>query len=94
MPRVVKRTVVLAVLWAAALGVLMLPACTAFEPVAEHVARAIDRYCAEPYSARLLLRESVNAQLAGHRVRVECAGDPEAPPSAQSAAPPLVPDQV
>jgi len=71
----VKRTAIAAVLWVLAI-VVMMSACQAFEPVAEHVVRAVDRYCAEPYTTRLLMRETVNARLGGHRIMVHCAGDP------------------
>lgn len=51
--------------------------CSLVAPVTERVAQAVDRYCEEPRSARLVYRETINAQLAahGHSVAVTCAGD-------------------
>lgn len=48
-------------------------------PIAERVAPVIAEYCArEPYPARQFYRQMINAELAteGHRVSVDCAGDP------------------
>lgn len=59
---------------------IALGGCTLFgEPIAEKVADVVDRYCEEPYSQRLVYRETVNAELAGegHSIDVTCNGDPE-----------------
>lgn len=63
----------------AAATALLISGCSVFgEPVAEKVAEAVDRYCEEPFNARQVVRETVNAQLQeqGHEVSVTCAGDP------------------
>lgn len=49
-------------------------------PVAEKLAGLVTTYCEnEPYSARSVYRNSVNAVLepSGHSVEVTCSGDPE-----------------
>lgn len=62
---------------AAVLAVVV--ACAQLAPVRERVVAGVKAYCAEPYASRLLLRESVNASLAGAgaSVTVRCAGDPQ-----------------
>jgi len=49
------------------------------QPIAERVADVIDTYCEEPFSARQVYAETVNAELAvdGHSIDVDCSGDPE-----------------
>lgn len=49
------------------------------EPIAGEVANVITEYCErEPYQARTLYRDTINAELAGdgHDITVTCAGDP------------------
>lgn len=48
------------------------------QPIAEEVAKVIDDYCQEPFSARQVYRDTVNRELAanGHSISVTCAGDP------------------
>lgn len=52
----------------------MLCGCTT---VAPKVAKAVNRYCQEPFETRMLLRASVNQMTAPNSVAVKCAGDPE-----------------
>lgn len=57
-----------------------LAGCTIFsKPVTKVVVKAVDKYCQEPYSARLAYYEVINTRLAlhGQHVSVMCAGDPE-----------------
>jgi hypothetical protein len=76
-PASLKLLAVLAILWAIALS---LRGCTLLgAPVAEKVAEAVNRYRAEPYQSRLLLRETVNAQTGSNRISVYCEGDPNSP---------------
>lgn len=59
------------------LSLFMSTGCTTLSTqVGPRVAKAVNRYCQEPLSARLLLREQVNTQIAPNSVRVQCAGDP------------------
>jgi hypothetical protein len=44
--------------------------------VAPRVAKAVNRYCEEPLSTRLLLRSSVNQMTQPNSVKVHCDGDP------------------
>lgn len=49
------------------------------EPIAEEVASVVTKYCErEPYNARQLYRQTINAELAaaGHSIQVDCSGDP------------------
>jgi hypothetical protein len=57
---------------------LALSGCALIAPkVGPQVAKAINRYCQEPLSERLVLRESVNSQIAPNSVKVTCSGDPQ-----------------
>ena len=49
------------------------------QPIADKVAKVVVKYFTEPYSARQLYRETINAELFkyGHELHVHCAGDPE-----------------
>lgn len=48
------------------------------QPAAEKLAPLVNEYCErEPFSARQLYRETINAELDGHKIAVHCAGDPE-----------------
>ena len=49
------------------------------QPIAEKVADVVDKYCEEPFTQRLVYRETVNDELAGegHSIEVTCNGDPE-----------------
>lgn len=72
--RLVKFTIVL---WMLALLVVALGGCTAFRgAVGPQVAKAVNRYCLEPLSARSLIRAEVNGLIAPNAIRVDCAGDP------------------
>lgn len=65
---------------AALISLPLVAGCSIFgEPIAEKVAKAIDRYCEEPYQQRHVYRHSINSQLAaeGHSIVVTCSGDPE-----------------
>lgn len=60
--------------------IFMLSGCSVFsKPVTKVVTKAVDKYCQEPYSARLSYYEVINKQLAydGNYIEVVCKGDPE-----------------
>lgn len=40
------------------------------------VAKAVNRYCEEPYEVRKVLRTEVNGMIAPNTVKVTCNGDP------------------
>lgn len=72
--RLIKFTIVL---WMLALLVVALSGCTAFRSaVGPQVAKAVNRYCLEPFQARILIRSEVNGLIQPHTIRVDCAGDP------------------
>lgn len=57
---------------------LALTGCSIITPkVGPQVAKAVNRYCAEPYEARLLIRSEVNTMIKPNNIRVFCEGDPE-----------------
>lgn len=62
------------------LVIAALAACSLVgQPVAEKVADVVGDYCTkEPYGARQVYRQSINAELAGggHSIAVYCNGDP------------------
>jgi len=49
------------------------------QPIADKVASVVIKYCTEPYAARQLYRDTINAEMVlhGHILHVHCAGDPE-----------------
>lgn len=59
-------------------GVLLSGCGTLGARAADKVAPVVNEYCErEPYSARLVYRNTINGELDGHTVEVHCAGDPE-----------------
>jgi uncharacterized protein YceK len=55
-----------------------LAGCSLITPkVGPQVAKAVNRYCAEAYQTRLLMRTEVNAMIKPNTVKVTCEGDPE-----------------
>jgi hypothetical protein len=53
--------------------------CAFFQPAAEEAARGIVKYCEEPFAARSVYRNTIQAELPdGYSVHVQCPGDPEA----------------
>lgn len=66
-------------LWAIVLALVVgNSGCSIIAPnVGPKLAEAVNGYCAKvSYPERLLLRDSVNSQIAPNAVRVDCAGDP------------------
>lgn len=60
------------------MATLALSACSIITPkVGPQVAKAVNRYCAEPLEARLLIRSEVNEMTKPNHIRVFCEGDPE-----------------
>lgn len=58
-----------------------LAGCSLIAPhVGPELAKGINRYCEQPFAERQLVRDSINAQIAPHSVRVTCATDPPDPP--------------
>lgn len=55
--------------------------CGLLQPAAEKIASGVEHYCVEPLSARVIIRDSINAELAasGHVVHVHCSDDPATP---------------
>lgn len=52
--------------------------CASFTgAIAPQVAKAVTKYCAEPYAERSLIRAQVNGMIAPATVKVTCAGDPQ-----------------
>lgn len=81
MDRLIKRVSTFLVI--VAVAVTIVQGCAVFAaPIAEQVARAVEKYCQEPLSYREVYRNTVNAQLiaTGHLVHVHCDGDPVANP--------------
>lgn len=65
--------------YAAVVLVLFVSGCSLITPqVGPRVAKAVNRYCQEPYATRLLLRDQVNGMITPNQVRVTCVGDPDA----------------
>lgn len=65
------KAIVLAVALVAVTG------CSAItQKVGPQVAKAVTRYCEEPFDARKVLRTEVNGMIAPNTIRVTCAGDP------------------
>lgn len=61
-----------------AIAALALQGCSLIAPrVGPQVAKAVNRYCAEPLSERLVIREQVNSLITPNTVRVTCEGDPQ-----------------
>lgn len=57
---------------------LTLCGCSLLAPkVGPEVAKAVNRYCAEPYQVRLLMRTEVNTLISPNTIKVTCEGDPE-----------------
>lgn len=56
----------------------VLAGCSVIGPkVAPQVAKAVNRYCQEPLSERLVIREQVNTMITPNHAQVTCAGDPQ-----------------
>lgn len=50
--------------------------CTTFTTaIGPQVAKGVTRYCQEPQSERLLIREQVNTLITPNTIKVTCAGD-------------------
>lgn len=63
---------------AVVLIMVALTGCQVIAPkVGPQVAKAVNKYCAEPYAERQVIRSSVNDQIAPNKVAVTCAGDPQ-----------------
>lgn len=57
---------------------LSIAGCSLITPkVAPQVAKAVTRYCSEPYQERLVIRQSVNEMTKPNLVKVTCDGDPQ-----------------
>ncbi len=60
------------------MAMLALSGCGVITPtVAPQVAKAVNRYCQEPYEERILIRGQVNGMITPNKVQVTCAGDPQ-----------------
>lgn len=60
------------------LVIVTLTGCSLVTPkVAPQVAKAVNRYCEEPLSERLVIRETVNGMIQPNTIKVTCAGDPQ-----------------
>lgn len=60
------------------MATLALSGCSVITPkVGPQVAKAVNRYCNEPYEARLLIRGEINDMIKPNNIRVFCEGDPE-----------------
>lgn len=58
--------------------VIALTGCQVIAPkVGPQVAKAVNKYCAEPYVERQVIRSSVNDQIAPNKIAVTCSGDPQ-----------------
>jgi hypothetical protein len=63
---------------ALASGVSYVTGCaTLTGAVAPQVAKAVTKYCQEPYAERSLIRAQVNDMIAPATIKVTCAGDPQ-----------------
>lgn len=61
-----------------AMTLLCLTGCAELTTAAApKLAKAVNKYCAEPYQSRLLLRNQVNGMIKPNAVKVSCEGDPE-----------------
>lgn len=66
-------------LWLAAAGV-MLSGCSLLAPrLGPQIAKAATRYCEEPQAMRVVLRESINAEIFPNRIELACAADAATP---------------
>lgn len=60
------------------IAVLAVSGCSLLAPkVGPQVAKAVNRYCGEPYQERLTLRTSVNELIQPNTIKVTCEGDPQ-----------------
>lgn len=68
-------------MWYSGLVVIVgvtLTGCSLIVPkVGPQVAKAVNRYCEEPYAERLVLREQVNGMITPNTIKVTCEGDPQ-----------------
>lgn len=63
------------------LAALPLAGCSVFsEKVGPQLAKVANKYCEQPYDARMLLRNEVNAAIAPNQAKVWCNGDPDPKP--------------
>jgi hypothetical protein len=57
---------------------IALSGCSLIAPkIGPQVAKGVNRYCAEPYAERLVIRQTVNAEIAPNKITVTCEGDPQ-----------------
>jgi hypothetical protein len=64
--------------FAVIVGILFLSGCSIIAPkVGPQVAKAVNRYCVEPYATRSVLRAQVNEMVFPHEIKVTCEGDPQ-----------------
>lgn len=57
---------------------VVLSGCSLIAPkVGPQVAKAVNRYCEEPYDERGVLRQEVNSLIAPNTIKVTCEGDPQ-----------------
>ena len=57
---------------------VVLAGCSLITPkVGPQVAKAVNRYCGEPYQERLVIRQSVNDMIKPNTIKVTCEGDPQ-----------------
>lgn len=60
------------------MAAVTLAGCSVIAPkVGPEVAKAVNRYCGEPYQTRLVLRTQVNQMITPNTIKVTCEGDPE-----------------
>lgn len=63
---------------AIAMILISLSACSTFATKAgPQIAKGVNRYCAEPYQERQLVKQTVNDSIAPNKIAVTCAGDPQ-----------------
>ncbi len=62
---------------ALAIVLVAMTGCSAItQKAGPQVAKAVNRYCEEPYEIRKTLRDQVNTAIAPNIARVTCVGDP------------------
>jgi len=60
------------------MAVVTFAGCSLIAPkVGPEVAKAVNRYCGEPYESRLYLRTEVNQLITPNTIKVTCQGDPQ-----------------
>lgn len=62
-------------LWLSA-GAVLLSGCSLIAPrLGPQISKAANRYCEEPQAMRVVLRESINAEIFPNRIELACALD-------------------